>query len=96
MAIVKNPKLKTKPSADIDAATLKFIEGAPDGGATDAVEEVKQRYMRNKRVGLSITVPPANVDALDRLAKRMGATRGGLINQAIGLFLEAHGEGQQG
>lgn len=72
-----------------------FIAGAPDAGAPDTSTTPgapRKKVMKGKREQISVTVPPGLVEAMDRLANRMGVTRAAIINMAISELLEAKGE----
>lgn len=83
MSIVKIPKIKEgsmfgdakkKPSVDFDSKRVKdFIEGAPDG--------IRRRWkLKGKKVVITLTIYPEDLQKVDEIAETLGITRTALIN----------------
>lgn len=84
MSLVKRP---TAPSKGAE----NFIGGAPDAAATTN-EKPRKRIMQGNKEQISVTFPGNRVDAIVRVADRMGLSRSGFINLAVSKLLEENWE----
>lgn len=77
MAITTKPKPKTLPPAPADeAAAEAFISGAPDAPKLHGVRRATKQQ-------ISLTIAPALLEKVDRLAAELGQSRAAVINMAI-------------
>jgi len=82
MSVTKRPPAKKTP----DKAIADFIASAPDSSPVNAE---KKKLMRGKREQISHTITPALLERLDKQVELSGMTRAGLINHAIGFYLDS-------
>lgn len=80
MPVTKRPAAKKT----TDKAIEKFIASAPDSTGAE-----KKKLMRGKREQISHTITPALLERLDKQVELSGMTRAGLINHAIGFYLDS-------
>lgn len=84
MAITTRPKPQPNPAPmPPDTVVDAFISGAPD--ATPKLRGVK----KGNRQQISLTIAPALLMKLDRLAESQGLTRSAAISMAIHRAIEA-------
>ena len=84
MGITARPKPQQSPvQPSSDAAVDAFISGAPD--ATPKLRGVK----KGNRQQISLTIAPALLMKLDRLAESQGLTRSAATSMAIHRAIEA-------
>lgn len=79
MAITRPKQILAKQENQLKENTEKqltaFIEQAPDGKKT--------RKSKGRKVGISHTIAPEDLAALDELAESLGLSRAGVINALI-------------
>lgn len=84
MSLVKRPATSSRGAEN-------FIAGAPDAAAPTN-EKPRKRIMQGTKEQISVTFPGNRVDAIIRVADRMGLSRAGFINLAVSKLLEENGE----